>query len=66
MFEARSDNRMVDGTANEAVETLCRAYRSVSEREIGVGDKLVLHVSEGNPNNGRVKRRVLVVPLKQH
>jgi len=65
MFEARSDNRQVDGTANEAVETLCKAYRSVSEREIGVGDKLVLHVSEMK-TNGKVSRRVLVVPLKQH
>jgi 20S proteasome subunit beta 6 len=66
MFEARSgDNRQVDGTANEAVETLCKAYRAVSEREIGVGDKLVLHISEMNAN-GKVSRRVLVVPLKQH
>jgi len=65
MFEARNDNRQVDGTASQAVETLCRAYRSVSEREIGVGDKLVLHVSEMR-TNGKVSRRVLVVPLKQH
>jgi len=67
MFEARSgcDNRLVDGTANEAVQTLCKAYRSVSEREIGVGDKLVLHISEMNAD-GKVSRRVLVVPLKQH
>ena len=65
MFEAKSDNKQVDGTANEAVETLCKAYRSVSEREIGVGDKLVLHVSEMEPS-GNVRRRLLVVPLKQH
>lgn len=65
MFEATCDNRQVDGTANEAIETLCKAYRSVSEREIGVGDKLVLHVSEMK-SNGEVSRRVFVVPLKQH
>ena len=65
MFQATSDNRKVDGTANEAIGTLCKAYRSVSEREIGVGDKLVLHVSEIR-SNGKVRRRVVVVPLKQH
>eukprot|EP00536_Pseudo-nitzschia_multiseries_P011011 jgi/Psemu1/204711/e_gw1.355.59.1 len=65
MFTATSDNREVDGTANEAVEILCKAYRSVSEREIGVGDKLVLHVSEMK-SNGKVCRRVFVVPLKEH
>ena len=66
MFEAKSDNKQVDGTVSEAVETLCKAYRSVSEREIGVGDKLVLHVSELMKASGNVRRRVLVVPLKQH
>lgn len=65
MFEASQDHRQVDGTVSEAVETLCKAYRSVSEREIGVGDKLVVHISEMTPS-GKVKRRVLVVPLKQH
>mmetsp|Transcript_1896 Transcript_1896/g.5022 ORF Transcript_1896/g.5022 Transcript_1896/m.5022 type:complete len:237 (+) Transcript_1896:290-1000(+) len=65
MFRATSDNRRVDGTAKEAVETLCKAYRSVSEREIGVGDKLVLHVSEMK-SDGKVCRRVVVVPLKEH
>ena len=65
MFEARNNNRQVDGTANEAIKTLCKAYRSVSEREIGVGDKLVLHILEMKAN-GKVNRRVLVVPLKQH
>jgi len=66
MFTAKSgDDKQVDGSANEAIQTLCKAYRSVSEREIGVGDKLVLHVSELEPS-GNVRRRVLVVPLKQH
>lgn len=66
MFEAKTDNKRVDGTVTEAVETLCKAYRSVSEREIGVGDKLILHVSEIVNNSNKVTRRVLVVPLKQH
>ena len=66
MFEAKTDNKMVDGTVSEAVETLCKAYRSVSEREIGVGDKLILHVSETVKDSDKVRRRVLVVPLKQH
>jgi 20S proteasome subunit beta 6 len=57
---------VVEGTADEAVETLCHAYRSVSEREIGVGDSLVLHISEIDPSDGDVTCRVLVVPLKQH
>lgn len=56
---------VVEGTADEAVEALCRAYRSVSEREIGVGDKLVVHVSEVEAD-GDVSCRVLVIPLKQH
>jgi len=65
MFKATCDNCWVDGTSTEAIEILCKAYRSVSEREIGVGDKLVLHVTEMK-SNGKITRRVLVVPLKQH
>ena len=64
----------VDCTAEEAIDILCQAYRSVSEREIGVGDTLVLHVSEADNNNnnnnddgrGAVSSRILIVPLKQH
>lgn len=65
LFESVSGPKQVEGDADDAIRTLCRAYRSVSEREIGVGDKLVLHVSELQPN-GDVACRVLVVPLKQH
>lgn len=65
LFVATSDSQQVDGTAQESIQTLCKAYRSVSEREIGVGDKLVIHLSEVNVNN-EVSRRVFVVPLKQH
>jgi len=65
LFEATSESKLVDGTANQAIETICKAYRSVSEREIGVGDKLVIHVSEMKSND-EVSRRVFVVPLKEH
>jgi hypothetical protein len=43
---ACTQQRIVQGTADRAIQTLCEAYRSVSEREIGVGDNLVLHVTE--------------------
>ena len=63
----------VDCTSEEAVDILCQAYRSVSEREIGVGDTLILHVSEANSDNnlnddgyGTVSSRIIIVPLKQH
>ena len=66
LFKAVSNNRQVEGTADSAIETLCKAYRSVSEREIGVGDNLVLHISERKTKNGGFSSRVVVVPLKGH
>jgi 20S proteasome subunit beta 6 len=65
LFESVSKAKQVEGTADQAVQILCQAYRSVSEREIGVGDKLVLHVSEKTPE-GDVDCRVIILPLKQH
>lgn len=62
---SQDDARYVDGSADAAIDCLCKAYRSVSEREIGVGDNLVLHVSEVVPG-GEVTCRVLVVKLKDH
>ena len=65
LFDTCNDTpRQVEGTAASAIHKLCQAYRSVSEREIGVGDKLVLHVTE-KADNGMVNCRVLVVPLKE-
>eukprot|EP00980_Cylindrotheca_fusiformis_P026156 scaffold15472_cov117-Cylindrotheca_fusiformis.AAC.20 len=61
-----SANCQVDCTVDEAIEQIVRAYRSVSEREIGVGDKLVLHVSEKNGDGDGVNCKVLVFPLKLH
>jgi 20S proteasome subunit beta 6 len=66
LFQALSNNRQVEGTADDAIETLCKAYRSVSEREIGVGDNLVLHISERKSSEGGVSNRVVVIPLKAH
>jgi 20S proteasome subunit beta 6 len=61
---ACTEQRIVQGTADQAIQTLCEAYRSVSEREIGVGDNLVLHVTERRGQE--VDCRVVVLPLKQH
>ena len=55
---------VVEGTASSAVRKLYHAYRSVAEREIQVGDKLVLHVSEV-VDGGMVKCNVMVFPLKE-
>ena len=65
LFESVSETKQVEGTADQAIQILCKAYRSVSEREIGVGDKLVLHVSE-QTTDGDVDCRVIVLPLKEH
>jgi 20S proteasome subunit beta 6 len=65
MFESsRGSPLQVEGTASNAVRKLCEAYRSVSEREIEVGDKLVLHVSEVL-DDGMVNCKVIVAPLKE-
>ena len=40
------DDCRVDLTVAEVIRGLVKAYRSVSERNIGVGDKLVLHIVE--------------------
>jgi 20S proteasome subunit beta 6 len=65
LFSSSSSRLRVEGTADQAVATLYDAYRSVSEREIGVGDKLVLHVSECNDTD-EIDCRVIVLPLKEH
>jgi 20S proteasome subunit beta 6 len=65
MFETHKDRPcQVVGDAETAVTKLCQAYRSVSEREIEVGDKLILHVSEFQ-KDGHVICRILMVPLKE-
>jgi 20S proteasome subunit beta 6 len=58
--------KYVEGTADEAIDTLYHAYQSVSEREIGVGDTLVLCVTERNAETNSVDCRVILVPLKEH
>lgn len=65
MFVTVADSpRQVEGTAQHAIYQLCQAYRSVSEREIQVGDNLVLHVSQ-TMKDGSVNCQVIIVPLKQ-
>ncbi|CAB9518057.1 Proteasome subunit beta type-1 [Seminavis robusta] len=56
---------LVDCSAQEAVSILVDAYRSVSEREIQVGDNVVLCVVQKNAD-GEVQCQVLKVPLKKH
>lgn len=70
--------KQVQGTVDETIRKLRQAYRSVSEREIEVGDQLVLHISELIPSskeededssttktrNRVVQSRVVVFPLK--
>ncbi|KAL3909595.1 MAG: hypothetical protein SGILL_008027 [Bacillariaceae sp.] len=66
LFQSTSNSKQVEGSASNAIEQLCKGYRAVSEREIGVGDNLVLHVSEIDDKSGEVSCRVVVVPLKKH
>ena len=72
---ACQSRRYIDGTADEAIDTLYHAYQSVSEREIGVGDTLVLCVTERKlnddankpqQNGAALKRRIVLLPLKEH
>ena len=57
----------VDCTCEEAVQNIVAAYRSVSEREIGVGDKLVICVVQQQKSPGTsVACHTFVVPLKEH
>jgi len=65
MFETHKYSPcQVVGDVETAVKKVCQAYRSVSESEIEVGDKLVLHVSELQ-DDGTVACRILMVPLKE-
>jgi 20S proteasome subunit beta 6 len=63
----------VSCTSEETVEILRRAYEAVSEREIGVGDRLVVCVvrcladdEEGDDGEGLFESRVITFPLKKH
>jgi 20S proteasome subunit beta 6 len=56
----------VDCTAEEAVSIIIDAYRSVSEREIGVGDNLIICVVEKEPKSDSVQCKVYKLPLKKH
>jgi 20S proteasome alpha/beta subunit len=61
-------------TINETVAILIDSYRSVSEREIGVGDQIVLYTMERQTkkkrgdknNNGMIQCTMYTAPLKKH
>ena len=55
----------VSCSADEAISRLIRGYKSVAERDIGVGDSVVLCVTQRH-ENGKITCRVLSVPLKTH
>lgn len=56
----------VDCTEEEAISILIEGYRSVSEREIGVGDNLVLCVLKRRAREEGVRCNIYSVPLKKH
>jgi 20S proteasome subunit beta 6 len=55
----------VSCSADKAVARLIRGYKSVAERDIGVGDSVVLCVTQRD-ENGDTTCRVISVPLKTH
>lgn len=59
-----SDRYRVDHSVDEVIRSVVKAYRSVSEREIGVGDKLVVHIAEKRDN--AIRSKICVFPLKDH
>jgi len=68
MFESHIDTPcQVEDDVENAILKISQAYRSISEREIEVGDKLILHISEQEKDNydGTVHCRILIVSLKE-
>eukprot|EP00550_Attheya_septentrionalis_P006022 CAMPEP_0198293834 /NCGR_PEP_ID=MMETSP1449-20131203/19064_1 /TAXON_ID=420275 /ORGANISM="Attheya septentrionalis, Strain CCMP2084" /LENGTH=313 /DNA_ID=CAMNT_0043993571 /DNA_START=238 /DNA_END=1179 /DNA_ORIENTATION=- len=60
---------VVDCSEQEAVSLLLRGYRSVSEREIAVGDNLVICIlrrEKGSKQTLEIIMKVQSFPLKQH
>ena len=58
----------VDCSSEEAVALLTQAYHAVTERDIGVGDSLVLCLltCSGDGDDDDAKCRIIRVPLKKH
>lgn len=63
LFSSSCGN-LVDDSSEEAIVKLTQAYHAVTERDIGVGDSLVLCLLERQEDGTR--RRMIRVPLKQH
>jgi 20S proteasome subunit beta 6 len=53
-------------TVDQALQRLVRGYKSVAERDIRVGDSVVLVITRQHENGGEVSCRVVTVPLKSH
>lgn len=56
----------VDCDARDAIERIIQAYQAVTEREIGVGDSLVICVTQKQADKDVVICKTMRVPLKQH
>ena len=68
-----SDRFTVETNKEESIRKLVEAYRSVAEREIGVGDEVTIVVLERGQEEGRnamitesISTDVRTFPLKQH
>jgi len=80
LFASSSEkDKVVDCSAEDAVKNVIQAYHSVAEREIGVGDSLVLCLLEQvdgaeksseqenfSDTEDRNQCRLIRIPLKQH
>ena len=71
LFSSSGNNKdnTVDCSSEEAITLLTQAYHAVTERDISVGDSLVLClVSNSEDDDGSMHRkcRILRVPLKSH
>jgi 20S proteasome subunit beta 6 len=71
LFSSSVEERnQVDCSSDEAMTRVIEAYHAVAEREIGVGDSVVLCLLEPSSSEGEdpavVKCRIIRVPLKKH
>lgn len=62
----RSGSTLVSCSSDEAVSILVEAYRSVAEREIGVGDHVVFCVVKRHATRDEYECTTCQVPLKKH
>ena len=70
-FHATASNRnVVEETKEQAIAALMKAYQAVSERDIAVGDRLLLCVTsretQESQEDPKYKCQWIIVPLKEH